>query len=71
MQAPSAYSPIDKNAQHLEIFNWEFSIVGFVGAVMLLTISLALVNPHHGRSDSAADVLDFSSSEFSSVVPIL
>jgi hypothetical protein len=50
---------------------WEFSIVALVGAVMLLMISLALVNPQHGRSDSAGNFSLFSSSEFSSGVPIL
>jgi hypothetical protein len=71
MQVPFAYSLANKNAQWSSIFNWEFSIVALVAAVMLLMISLALVNPQHGRSDSAGNVSLFSSSEFSSAVPIL
>ena len=71
MQAPLAYSPVNRTTQRSSIFNWEFSIVGFVGAVMLLMISLALVNPQHGRSDAAGNFSLFSSSEFSSGVPIL
>ena len=71
MQAPFAYSPANKGTELSSIFGWEFSIVAFVGAVMLLMISLALVNPQHGRSDSATNLSLFSSSEFSSNVPIL
>ena len=75
MQAPS-YSPVNKNALEpsisgeSSIANWEFSIVAFVGVVMLFMISFAFVSTQHGRGDSAANVSVFSSSAFLSGVPV-
>ena len=71
MQAPLAYSPVNRNVPLSSKSRWEFSIVALVGAVMVLMIGLALVNPQHGRSDSAGNLSLFSASEFSSGVPIL
>ena len=38
------------------ISSWEFSIVAFVGVVMLFMVSFAFVSTQYGRGDSAADV---------------
>jgi hypothetical protein len=70
MPAPFAYSAVSQNARRSSTSSWEYSVVAFAAAVMLFMIGFALVAPH-GSSDSAANASLFSSSEFSSGVPIL
>jgi hypothetical protein len=71
MPAPFAYSAVSQNARRASITSFECSVVAFVAAVMLFMIGFALVDPHHGSSDSAANASLFSSREFLSGVPIL
>jgi hypothetical protein len=61
MPAPFTDSPVSKNARRASISNWECGVVAFAAAVMLFMIGFALIDPHHGGSDSTANASQFSS----------
>jgi hypothetical protein len=71
MPAPFAHSAVSQNARRSSTSSFEYSVVAFAAAVMLFMIGFALVDPHHGSIDSTANASLFTSSAFSSGVPIL
>jgi hypothetical protein len=71
MPAPFAHSAVSQNARRSSTLSFEYSVVAFAAAVMLFMIGFALVDPHHGSIDSATNASLFTSSAFSSGVPIL
>ena len=70
MQKPFAYLPIHNIAQNSFLLRQKRSMVLFVGAVVVLVVSLTLVNIPYGTSNSAEHSSLSSSSEFSSGMPL-
>jgi hypothetical protein len=70
MQKPFAYLPIHNIAQNSFLLRRQRSMVLFVGAVVVLVVSLTLVNIPYGTSNSAEHSSLSSSSEFSSGMPL-
>ncbi len=69
MQKTFAYSPVHKIVQNTSLSRRQRSIIAFVGTITVLMISFAVV-VQYGRSDSEAHGSAFSSSEFSSGMPL-
>ena len=70
MQKPFAYLPIHNIAQNSFLLRPKRSMILFVGAVVVLVVSLMLVKIPHGTSNSAAHSSLSLSSEFSSGMPL-
>jgi hypothetical protein len=70
MQKSFAYSPVHKIIRNNFSSRRQLSIIAFVGAIMVLMISLALVVEQYGRSDSGVHSSLSPASEFSSGMPL-